>query len=297
MKIYDCFCFLNEVDLLEVRLTELDPVVDYFVIVEGTHTHKNLPKSLVFKEHEARYTRWRDKIIYIVHEQPDDIRIADKMHRSKRPDGDYWRREWLQRDAISRGIADAAPDDIIMISDLDEIPSREVIESIRRNNTQRNSVIFLEQPQYSGFMNWYVGPHDWIGTRLIEKKNLVSPQLMRLARPAGHKRAMRGTKTIDWWLRTWLDFRKTIRPRRIADAGWHFSSVGSVDEVARKAAHHIDAYAIRAETQDPRNIERLRAQKISHLGLKATGTPLYQLPKAVAADPEKYRRFLDPDFL
>jgi beta-1,4-mannosyl-glycoprotein beta-1,4-N-acetylglucosaminyltransferase len=297
VRVFDCFCFFNELDLLEIRLTELDPVVDVFVIVECTRTWKNVEKPLTFQANAARFDRWRDRIRYVVQEEITDLSPADRLHRSKRPESDARRREWFQRDRIGAGLTGTEPNDLIMVSDLDEIPRREIIRKIKSENLQKKSVIFLEQPQYSGNLNWYVGPSDWIGTRMVEKKYFRSAQLLRLTKARGHAKAMHGTKTLDWWARTLLDFRVPIRPRRIADAGWHFSTIGSAAEVSYKAAQHIEAVADRPEIRDAAAIERLRHEKKSHLGLQASGVPLAAMPIAVREHPERYRHLLDPDFL
>lgn len=297
MKIFDCFCFFNELDLLEIRLTELEPVVDFFVIVECTHTWKNDRKPLVFEANKERFARWNHKIRYIVQNQITDLSPADRLHRSKKPENDARRREWIQRDRIAEGVADAAPDDLIIISDLDEIPDQKVIANIIAKHLQKRSVIFLEQPQYSGYLNWYIGPKNWVGSRLVERKYFRSPQLLRMTKTRGHPKAMWGTRTFDWWMRNAIDFHTIIRPLRIPAAGWHFSTIGNVEQISYKAAQHIEAEADHSDLRDPLNIEQLRAKKISHLGLKASAASLASMPAAVRENPERFRHLLDPDFL
>ena len=118
--IYDCFTFFNELDLLELRLNILNDVVDKFVIVEGSKTFAGKDKPLNFKENEKRYEKFKDKIIYIVF---DDFP----------PDSNAWIKENLQRNAIAQGLVNCSDDDIILISDLDEIIAPEAIkEAIKR---------------------------------------------------------------------------------------------------------------------------------------------------------------------
>ena len=64
MTLYDCFLFFNEYDILELRLKELYDTVDYFVIVEGTHTHIGNPKESNFEKYKARYEPYMEKIRY-----------------------------------------------------------------------------------------------------------------------------------------------------------------------------------------------------------------------------------------
>lgn len=107
--LYDCFIFFNELDLLELRLRELESVVDRFVLVEATTTFSGRPKPLFFADNRLRYERWLPKIVHVVvHDMPGGP--------------DPWRRERHQREAIRRGLNGAAPGDGVIISDADEIP-------------------------------------------------------------------------------------------------------------------------------------------------------------------------------
>ena len=109
-RVYDCFQFYNEFDVLEIRLAELDPLVDHFVLVEATHTHTGKPKPLHFTENRKRYERYAHKIIHVV---IDDLPLDDPSH---------FARDIHQREAILRGLGGAQPDDRILFSDCDEIP-------------------------------------------------------------------------------------------------------------------------------------------------------------------------------
>ena len=112
--IYDCFTFFNELDLLEIRLNVLNDVVDRFVLVEAGQTHTGKPKRLLYEENKLRYSKFADKIIH--------VRI-DSF-----PSGhDAWWNENYQRNAIMQGLKCAKDDDIVMISDLDEIPRPELV--------------------------------------------------------------------------------------------------------------------------------------------------------------------------
>lgn len=118
--IYDCFAFFNELDLLEIRLNELDPVVDKFVLVEATRTFQKQPKPLYFEENKSRFKDFEHKIIHVVVDEYPNFfsrfRIPTPM--------DY---DNHQKNQIIRGLKDAKPDDVIIYSDLDEIPRAEKI--------------------------------------------------------------------------------------------------------------------------------------------------------------------------
>lgn len=117
MKIYDCFTFFNELDLLELRLNILNDYVDKFVIVEADKTYTNLAKPFNFLENKERYKKFEDKIIYIT------VTNFPKT-------ADAWCNENIQRNAISQGLVDCDDNDIILISDLDEIIAPDLIKQL-----------------------------------------------------------------------------------------------------------------------------------------------------------------------
>jgi len=120
MKIYDCFPFYNELDLLELRLNELYDHVDHFVLVESNTTYTSRPKPFYFEENKDRYSKWLDKIIH--------VKVEDMPMHS-----DAWVNDRFQRDQIYRGIKDADSNDLIMVSDLDEIIRPEAVDYMRNN--------------------------------------------------------------------------------------------------------------------------------------------------------------------
>jgi hypothetical protein len=117
--IYDCFTFFNELELLELRLEELYPVVDYFVIVESDLTFSGKPKPLYLAENLDQFSKYADKMKLVA-------TTAD-------PDVNSWQREYAQRRDIGYGLPNARPTDIIMVSDADEIPRRSVVEKMNKS--------------------------------------------------------------------------------------------------------------------------------------------------------------------
>lgn len=122
-KLYDCFTFFNELELLKVRLEELYDSVDHFVLVEATQTFCGDPKPLYYEQNAESFARFRDKIIHVI---VDDIPAP-----TTDPVNDRWVREEFQRNAMLRGLVNCQSNDIILISDLDEIPNRRSIHEIR----------------------------------------------------------------------------------------------------------------------------------------------------------------------
>jgi beta-1,4-mannosyl-glycoprotein beta-1,4-N-acetylglucosaminyltransferase len=108
MKIIDAFPFFNELKLLDLRLNILDKYVDKFILVEATRSHQDKPKPLFYNENKHLFEKFNHKIEHVV---VDDL-----------PSHTYWSHETYQRDCIMKGLKDEHhPDDIIFISDLDEI--------------------------------------------------------------------------------------------------------------------------------------------------------------------------------
>ena len=114
MKLADCFTFYNELDMLDLRLAEMNDVATYFVLVEATKTYAGNDKPLYFAENKVRYSKYLDKIVHIV---------VDDFPETNNP----WVRENFQRNAIDRGIARIKNEiDTLTICDLDEIPDAEI---------------------------------------------------------------------------------------------------------------------------------------------------------------------------
>jgi len=128
MKIIDCFIFYNELDLLNYRLNILNQFVDYFVIVESTHTFIGKEKPLFFEMNKHLFDFCKDKIIHIVVDNfPHIYPNCDTSQEHQ------WKNEKFQRNQIKKGIdmIDLKDDDIIIISDLDEIPDPFTIQKIK----------------------------------------------------------------------------------------------------------------------------------------------------------------------
>ena len=138
MKIYDCFMYFDEEVVLDVRLNTLNEFVDYFVIVESIYTHKGDLRELKFNH--KKFEKFKDKIIYIVDEetypQTDEINTEDSEgEKSRKAIFNAAYRENGQRNLITRGLKKANDEDIIMVSDVDEIPKLSELNFKKRNLT------------------------------------------------------------------------------------------------------------------------------------------------------------------
>ena len=156
--IYDCFSYLDEDLLLDLRLNILDDHIDYFVIIEGNKTWQNNSKELKFDLN--KFSKFKKKIIY--------VSVKDM------PDGDNpYLRENFQRNCISRGLKNASDNDLIIISDLDEIPNPEVLGKFKTN---MKYAVFKQKLFYYKFNLRSQKDQFWFGSRICVKKHLTSPQ-------------------------------------------------------------------------------------------------------------------------
>lgn len=135
MKIIDCFLLYNEIQMLQYRLRILSEIVDYFVIVESKHSFVGKEKEIYFHKNKELFDEYSDKIIYIL---VDDFPYQyPNINISK---GEQWKNEIFQRNSIKRGIdkiqLDLNDEDVILVSDLDEIPDPATLTKIKNNEIQ-----------------------------------------------------------------------------------------------------------------------------------------------------------------
>lgn len=200
--VYDCFPFNDELDLLELRFHELDGVVDRFVITEAPLTHSGNAKPLHFQDNLERFAPWLHKVTHIVVDDFDHIASLTGPDR-------HWAIERHQRDALMRGLGECKDDDIIIISDTDEIPRATAVASYDPNK----GLCALEMKLYYGSMNCE-GLEPWTWTRMLPYR------LLRDTTPCAVR--------YNW------GFDKPNYDVTIPNAGWHFSFLGTPDEWVKK---------------------------------------------------------------
>jgi len=210
--IIDCFMFFNEFDMLEGRLEYLFDTVDYFVIVENDLTHSGNKKPMNYANNTERYRKFQKKIIYLPlstdHSKYDWKRVppvgsldVTSYYASMAMDVD-------QRNYIAQGLKQFKPTDIIMISDLDEIPTKKAIkQAIQHINSGVEAVAFVQDMFYYNLKQKQTNP--WAGTILTTNKSVAekSPQ----------------------WFR-----RKRWELPKIMDAGWHLSYWMTPEQIQHK---------------------------------------------------------------
>ena len=246
--VYDCFTFFNELDLLELRLNELDSVVDKFVLVEATKNHQGKEKPLYFSENKKRFDNFLYKIIHVV---------VDSYPSN--PENDAWVIERHQRSSIMNGLKDCVPDDVILVSDIDEIPRcSRVKEFIPKPGTK----IFM-QGMYYYYLNYMNSTdleggkkkYSWAGTVMSSYNKMKDPQDLRDLSisflPINHPNVL-----VRTYLKTKLLIKKASKNVTVIDdGGWHFSYMGGVQRVIKKLESFAHSEYNKPEFKDPGKIE------------------------------------------
>jgi len=271
-KLYDCFIFNNETDLLEIRLNILNDYVDYFVIIESSETFTGLKKKLIFNI--ENYPKFKDKIIYgVINEFPKNSTA--------------WQNESYQRNYISKLLENANSDDFIMISDLDEIPNLKNINLLDYNE----KLIVFEQRLFLYKLNYGESKPSWHGTRCVQKKNLKTPQQIRNLKT--HKRY--SFYRID---KKYFSNKYEASFKVIKNGGWHFSWLGNINFIRQK----LESFSHTELNNDKINnanyidscIKNLQPlEKKQKIDLKKIPISDEYLPRYIVDNITKYKLLLD----
>ncbi|MEC7150788.1 MAG: hypothetical protein VXW09_03105 [Pseudomonadota bacterium] len=204
MAIYDCFQYFNEDHMVDMRLNILNDHVDYFVISESTKTHQGKSKKINFDPN--RFSKFKNKIKFVIADY--DGKKFEKHIGGESPI------EQHQRNSLSKGIKDASPDDLIILSDTDEIPDLKKIGEIKDNK----KYIAFSQKMFMYKLNLQnLDESNWIGSKITKKKYLSSMQELRNLK----------FKRYPFW-------RIDKRFLQIINGGWHFSFLQTPNEILNK---------------------------------------------------------------
>jgi beta-1,4-mannosyl-glycoprotein beta-1,4-N-acetylglucosaminyltransferase len=234
MKIYDCVIFFNEIELLELRLEILNQYIDKFVIVESNVTFSGNKKEFVLEKNLNKFDKFKDKIIYKkIQDTPDNFinlhfdkklfyfendlekEVLEKILKYINnviyfPKNEaQWGRETFQRECILRSLINCNDEDIIILSDLDEIPNVKDL----LNYIDKEDVVVFKQKMFYYFLNFLVD-NNWIGSKACRYKYLKNTAVsdLRLVRE---------------------------KNKCIENGGWHFSYLGGEQQIRKK----IEAYS------------------------------------------------------
>ena len=205
MSVYDCFQYFNEDHIVDMRLNILDKYVDYFIISESTKTHQGANKGINFNINN--FSKFKHKIKFIVADYNKDVDFI-KHKGGESPI------EQHQRNCLIEGIKDAAPDDIIILSDSDEIPD---LTKISKINHKKKFIAFSQKMFMYKLNLQNLNESNWIGSKIAKKKDISSMQKLRDLK----------FKQYPFW-------RVDKRNLQIIEGGWHFSFLQTPNQIFEK---------------------------------------------------------------
>ena len=230
MDIYDCFMYFDEDLLLDLRLNILQKYVKKFIITESTFLHSGKTKKLNFDI--KKFRKFKDKIEYIIVDKlPDGIEKINQNDdielRNKKILDNSLKRENNQRNQLLQGLKNVNDEDLVLSSDLDEIPN---FQNFKFNNR----IVLFEQNVFYYKFNLMQPNFKWIGTRACRKKDLYGFQWLRNVK----------NKSYPFWrIDTFFSKKRYMNVGIIRNGGWHFTSIKKPKDIFYKLSnfmHHLE---------------------------------------------------------
>ena len=267
MAIYDCFQFFDEEHILDLRLNILNKFVDFFVFVESTTDHQGKPKKLNFDS--KKFKKFNNKIIYIV--------VDDTEEAIKKPHiGGESLVEQHQRNSLMRELKNCIDDDLIILSDVDEIPD---LNKLNKFDKRKYAVFSQKMFNYKiNLLN--ETENNWHGSKICLKKNLKSPQWLRNLK----------FKKYPFWR---IDKPKNLQI--IENGGWHFSYLQSPENISKKIKSFAHGEFNKVNFTDEKTIEeKIKMEKdIFDRNISYKKVPLDDsFPKYIVDNKEKFVQWI-----
>ena len=288
--------FFDEEMLLDLRLNIMDKYVDKFIITEATYMHSGKSKKLFFDIN--KFSKFKDKIIYIVvNKQPTDLleineNDSDDEKLSKKTDNAK-KREVLQINKTQNGFINADPDDIIIISDLDEIPNLKEIDFKKI----KQKLIFFKQKMFYYKLNLFYKSLNWYGTKACRKKNLITPEYLR---------SSKNKKYSLWRFDVLFSKFKYNSIHFVKNGGWHFSNIRKPEDLEKKMQnflHHVDYEQSGLKLNDLKKFMKEKKVMYNHSmdkrgnkwgeGEKLQTIRIEEMPEHILKNIKKYKYWLD----
>jgi beta-1,4-mannosyl-glycoprotein beta-1,4-N-acetylglucosaminyltransferase len=288
--------YFDEEVVLDLRLNILNKYVDYFVIVESIFTHKGDKRDLQFNH--RKFEKFKDKIIYLTYdEHPKNIEEVDikdnQSEKSRKYILNAAYRENGQRNFITQGLKNADNEDLILISDVDEIPNLENLD-VRKINQK---IILFKQDMFYYKFNLKLPNLVWTGTKACKKKYLETPQWLR---------NIKDKRFPIYRLDTIFSKTKYIDVKLIKNGGWHFSNIKTPTEIEHKLKsylHHrefdenpMTRSEIAKIVKNKQAIYDLKADKKTNKigeGSQLEKYSLDKLPKFLKDNLDNYKEWID----
>ena len=231
MKIYDCTTFYDEHMMYDIRLNILDEKVHKFIVAEATYSHSGQPKKLNFDINN--YKKFKDKIIYkVIDYQPKNIEkiLPNESFESQKKISNSIKRMELSYNFLSQSINEALENDLIVLSDCDEIPN---LNSKNFLNNKKDIFLFKQLFFYYKF-NLYYDLVPWFGSKACKKKKLISFSWLKQIKHKNYP---------FWRLDTYFSKNKYTNLQIVEDGGWHFTNIKTPEEIYKKLSnfgHHAE---------------------------------------------------------
>ncbi len=295
MKIFDCFMYFDEDMVLDLRLNILDKYVDYFVIIESSYNHKGESRELRFNI--DKFTKFKNKIIYLTYDEipsnVEEIKASDSQNEKSRKyimNAVY--RENGQRNFIIKGLKKALDEDIILISDVDEIPNLE------ENNlkTIKEKIILFQQEMFYYKFNLKLPNFIWTGTKGCKKKYFKGPQWLR---------NIKDRKYPIYRLDTLFSEKKFTNCKVLKNGGWHFTNLKNANEIKLKLKSYLHHIEFDKNPLSENQIDEIIKNKIAIYdlevdqrknklgGKKLENYPVRNLPKYLIENINNYQQWID----
>jgi len=233
MKIFDCTTFYSEHLMMDVRFNVLNEYVHKFIVSESTFSHSGKPKKLNFDINN--YPKFKDKIIYvIIDKEPNDIiRIEDKLLTTVDKRSNSLKRINLSYDYMVKSLDIVLDNDLIILSDNDEIPN---LGSKKFKSSNKDIFIFKQLFFYYKF-NLLYDLVPWYGSKAAKKKKLLSMSWLK---------NLKNKQYPFWRLDTLFSNNKYINLDIINDGGWHFTNLKTPEELYQKLTNfgHHDEFEL-----------------------------------------------------
>jgi len=288
--------YFDEEMILEIRLNALDPFVDHFIIVESIYNHKGENRDLQFNI--DKFKKFEKKIIYIVNnDTPKNLKKIKENDTEDEKSDKYILnailRENDQRNSIVKGLDKADNNDLILVSDVDEIPNLSSIDLKKINK----KIIFFNQFFFYYKFNLYQPGITWVGTKGCKKKDLINPQWLRNIKDRIYP---------IWRMDTIFSKTKYNSIKIVKNGGWHFSNIKSASSILHKLKsylHHrefdeksLTVQEIKNKINNKQAIYDLRADKRENKvgkGPVLEKFDIKKLPNYIQKNMEVYKEWMD----
>jgi len=232
--------FYNELEILKIRLKELYDVVDYFIIVEATGTHNsNKSKPLYYVENKHLFSDYQDKIIHIVTDYNENYDFAKHIPTYL---NEHWFRENYQRECIKIGLnkLNVEPNDIIILSDADEIPKKSLIKDIKQGNItlDTRTIYALELTLYYYDIE-HTTHRKWYHSKIFNADIIKNFKLL-------------------------TDIRLITNYHTLYNAGFHLSYFGDVNFIKTKVESFAESVEYTNEGKSLEHLEKCYNNSILH---------------------------------